>query len=63
MSQYSYSYDLDGMTHTWYKLQYDSLPRDGWVYYAEGFTMFSYYLFYSSGQKSSLDRELDSNKN
>ena len=51
------------MTHTLYKSQYDSLPRDGWVYHPEEFHMFCYDLLNTLVQNSSLDRELDSNKN
>ena len=51
------------MTQTLYESQYDSLARDGCVYYSEGFPVFAYDLFYISVQISSLDRELDINKN
>ena len=63
MTEASHRYDSDIMTHTLYELQYDSLPRDRWVYYPTGFPVLSYYLFYISVQNSSLYRELDSNKN
>ena len=63
MTEHSHSYNQEVMTHTLYESQYDSLPRDVWVYYAEGFHVFSYDLFYISVENSSLDGELDSNKN
>ena len=63
MTYDSHSYDSEVMTHTVYESQYDLLPRDVYVYYSEGFAMFSYYLFNNTVQNSWLDREVDGNKN
>ena len=48
------------MTQTLYESEYDSLPREGQVYYSNGFPIFSYYLICISEQYSKL-AELDSN--